>query len=68
MEKKLYELEKTLIISQQTNPNSNIGNVETSDENCNCNDKSDFILNILKSRITNLKNEILKKKTRQLII
>ena len=61
VEKKLHELEKTLIISQQTNPNSSIGNVETGDENCNCNDKSDFILNILKSRITNLENEILKK-------
>ena len=58
---KLYELEKALIISQQTNPNSSIGNVGTGDENCNCNDKSYFILNLPKSRITNLENEILKK-------
>ena len=34
--KKLYELEKALIICQQTNPNSSIGNVGTGDENCNC--------------------------------
>ena len=59
--KKLYELEKALIISQQTNPNSSIGNVGTGDENCNCSDKSYFILNLPKSRITNLENEILKK-------
>ena len=59
--KKLYELEKALIISQQTNPNSSIGNVGTGDETCNCNGKSDFILNLLKSRIANLENEILKK-------
>ena len=58
--KKLYELEKALIISQQTNPNSSIGNVGTADENCNCNGKSDFILNLLKSHITNLENEIWK--------
>ena len=31
--KKLYELEEALIISQQTNPNSSIGNVGTGDEN-----------------------------------
>ena len=31
------------------------------DENCNRNGKSDFILNLLKIRITNLENEILKK-------
>ena len=61
MAKKLYELEKALIISQQTNPNSSIGNVGTGDKNCNCNGKSDFILNLLKSRITNLENDILKK-------
>ena len=54
--KKPYELEKALIISQQTNPSRSIGNVGTDDENCNCNGKSDFILNLLKSRITNLKN------------
>ena len=48
----LYELEKAFIISQQTNPNSSIGNVGTGDENCNCNSKSGF---------TNLENEILKK-------
>ena len=59
--KKLYELEKALIISQQTNPNSSICNVGTGDKNCNCNCKSDFILNLLKSRITNLENEIFKK-------
>ena len=56
--KKLYELEKALIISQQTNPNSSIGNVGTADENCNCNGKSDFMLNLLKSHITNSENEI----------
>ena len=48
-------------MSQQTNPNSSIGNVGIGDENCNCNDKSDFILNLLKSRITDLENKILKK-------
>ena len=31
--KKLYELEEALIISQQTNHNSSIGNVGTGDEN-----------------------------------
>ena len=61
--KKLYELEKALKISQQTNPNSSIGNVETGDEICNCNGKSDFTLNLFKIRITNLENEILKKGT-----
>ena len=35
--KKLYELEKALIISEETNPNCSIGNVGTGDENCNCN-------------------------------
>ena len=64
--KKLYELEKALIISQQTNPNSSIGNVGTADENCTCNGKSDFMLNLLKSHITNLENEIWK--TRSLTI
>ena len=59
--KKLYELERASIISQQTNPNSSIGNIGTGDENCNCNGKSDFILNLLNSRITKLENEILKK-------
>ena len=54
-------MEKALIISQETSPNSSIGNVGTGDENCNCNDKSDFILNLLKSRITDLENKILKK-------
>ena len=58
--KKLSELEEALIIFQQINPNSSIGSVGTGDENCNCNDKSDFVLNLLKSRITNLENEILK--------
>ena len=33
--KKLYELEKTLIISQQPNPCSSIGNVGSGEENCN---------------------------------
>ena len=59
--KKLYELEKALIISQQINPNTSIRNFGTGDEKCNCNGKSDFILNLLKSRTTNLENEILKK-------
>ena len=59
--KKLYEQEEALITSQQTNPNGSIGNIGTGDENCNCNGKSDFILNLLKSPITNLENEILKK-------
>ena len=54
--KKLYEQEKALITSQQTNPNGSIGNIGTGDENCNCNGKSDFILNLLKSPITNLEN------------
>ena len=55
--KKRYELEKALIISQQANPNSSYRQcwdwwrLET----------GDFILNLLKSRITNLENEILKK-------
>ena len=61
--KKLYEQEKALITSQQTNPNGSIGNIGTGDENCNCNGKSDFILNLPKSPITNLENEILKKDT-----
>ena len=59
--KKLYELEKALLISQETNPNSSIGDVGSGDENCNCNGKSDFTLNLLKRRMTNLENEILKK-------
>ena len=46
---KRYELEKALITFQQTNPNSSIGSVGTSDENCNCNGKSDFILNYFKA-------------------
>ena len=59
--KKLYQLEKALIKSEQTNPSSSMVNVGTGDENCNFNSKSDFILHLLKSRITNLENEILKK-------
>ena len=59
--KKLYELGKALLISQETNPNSSIGDVGSGDENCNCNGKSDFTLNLLKRRMTNLENEILKK-------
>ena len=59
--KKLYALEKALIICQQTNRNSSIGNVGSGDKNCNCKDRSDFILNLLTGRITNLKNEILKR-------
>ena len=59
--KKLYALEKALIICQQTNRNSSIGNVGSGDEDCNCKDRSDFILNLLKGRIINLKNEILKR-------
>ena len=59
--KKLYELEKALLISQETNPNSSIGDVGSGDENCNCNGKLDFTLNLLKRRMTNLENEILKK-------
>ena len=35
-------MEKALIISQETSPNSSIGNVGTGDENCNCNDKELF--------------------------
>ena len=58
--KKLSELEEALIISQQINPNSSRGSVGTGDKKCNCNDKSDFVLTLLKSRITNLENEILK--------
>ena len=54
--KKFYELEKALIISQQTNPNSSTGNVGTGNKNCNSNGKSDFILNILKDCITILEN------------
>ena len=61
--KKLYDLEKALIISQQTNPISSIGNVGTGDENCNCNGRPDFTLNLFKIRITNLENKILKKDT-----
>ena len=49
--KKLYQLEKALIISQETNPNSSIGDVGNGDTNCNCNGKSDFTLNLIKSRI-----------------
>ena len=59
--KKLYHQGKALITSQQTNPNGSIGNIGTGDENCNCNGKSDFILNLPKSPATNLENEILKK-------
>ena len=59
--RKLHELEKALIISQETNSNSSIGNVVNGDENCNYTSKSDFTLNLLKSRITNLENEMLKK-------
>ena len=59
--RKLHELEKALIISQETNSNSSIGNVGNGDENCNYTSKSDFTLNLLKSRITNLENEMLKK-------
>ena len=59
--KKLYHQGKALITSQQTNPNGSIGNIGTGDENCNCNGKSDFILNLPKSPTTNLENEILKK-------
>ena len=58
---KLYELEKALIMSQQTNPNGSIDNVGTGGENCNYNGKSVFVLNLIKSRITNLENEILRK-------
>ena len=54
-------MEKALIIFQEINPNSSIGDIGNGDENCNCNGKSDFTFNLLKSRITNLENEISKK-------
>ena len=60
--KNFHELEKALIICRQTNPDSSIGNAGTGGENCDCNDESDFSLNLLKSHITNSENEILKKK------
>ena len=57
VEKKLFDLERALIL-QQTIPNSsNICNNETGNEN----GKSDFIFNLLKNRIANLEDEISKK-------
>ena len=57
VEKKLFDLERALIL-QQTIPNSsNTCNNET----VNKNGKSDFIFNLLKNRIANLENEISKK-------
>ena len=57
VEKKLFDLEKALISNQTTPSNNSIYNSGTGDEN----GTSDFILNILKNRITNLENEISKK-------
>ena len=57
VEKKLFDLERALIL-QQTIPNSsNICNNETGNEN----GKSDFIFNLLKNQIAKLENEISKK-------
>ena len=54
VEKKLFDLERALIL-QQTIPNSsNICNNETGNEN----GKSDFIFNLLENRIANLGDEI----------
>ena len=56
VEKKVFDLERALIL-QQTIPNSsNIRNNETGNEN----GKSDFIFNLLKNRIANLEDEISK--------
>ena len=57
VEKKLFDLEKALISNQTTPSNNSVCNSGTSDENGTL----DFILNILKNRITNLENEISKK-------
>ena len=57
VEKKIFDLERALIL-QQTIPNSsNICNNETGNEN----GRSDFIFNLIKNGITNSENEISKK-------
>ena len=56
VEKRLFDLEKALI-SNKTTPSNSIYNNGTGDEN----GTSDFILNTLKKRITNLENEISEK-------
>ena len=57
VEKKLFDLERALILQQTIGNSSNICHNETGNEN----GKSDFIFNLLKNRIANLEDEISKK-------